>query len=184
VAELGKRLTALRGTRSQREVAKAAGLDVSTVSRIERGSLDPTFSTLTALARALTIDVRLLVYIDETGPIAPPVREPAFSAFPSVESSGGDYPNLIDARTEAVMRRMREGPSPDTVRANLKKVVPTRAEFDELDRTVAQLAHLLDLTLQVVGPAFAELAAAPQAGESLQRAAVALRRHDPRDDGE
>jgi transcriptional regulator with XRE-family HTH domain len=61
LVSLGRKIAELRGDRSQRDLARASGLDVSTVSRIERGVLDPTFTTLAALARGLGIDAARLL---------------------------------------------------------------------------------------------------------------------------
>jgi len=50
----GTKVRNLRGPRSQRSVAIAAGLTEATLSRIERGRLrNPSLSTVEALARAL-----------------------------------------------------------------------------------------------------------------------------------
>lgn len=55
----GKRVAALRNAAGLTQVALAmrAGLDPSLVSRIERGSANPTLSTVEALAQALGVTV-------------------------------------------------------------------------------------------------------------------------------
>lgn len=55
----GKRLAALRKKRkmTQRDVALKAGVDLATVSRLERGMGDTTVSTIVATARALGVRV-------------------------------------------------------------------------------------------------------------------------------
>lgn len=50
---IGERLATLRGRKSQREIAKKSNVDVSTLSRIERGKIDPNLSTLERIAGAL-----------------------------------------------------------------------------------------------------------------------------------
>ena len=50
LAEIGRRLRELRGSRDQREVAAAAGLNRETVGRAERGA-NPTLLTLIRLLR-------------------------------------------------------------------------------------------------------------------------------------
>lgn len=55
---LGQRIAHLRGRRSQKDVAAAAGIDAATLNRIERGSSkNPTEATLEAIAGALGVDV-------------------------------------------------------------------------------------------------------------------------------
>lgn len=51
----GERLRALREKKglTQEQLARAAGVRQSIVSKIERGVIDPRFSTMQALARAL-----------------------------------------------------------------------------------------------------------------------------------
>jgi transcriptional regulator with XRE-family HTH domain len=61
---LGLRLQALRGARSQREVAEQSGLDISTISRLERGKIDPSYRTLDKLRRSLSATWDALVTED------------------------------------------------------------------------------------------------------------------------
>ncbi len=64
LAPIAKRLKALRemAGMSQQSLAVSAGLSVSLVSQIERGSrVDPRMSTLTALATALGVTLDELV---------------------------------------------------------------------------------------------------------------------------
>jgi transcriptional regulator with XRE-family HTH domain len=58
---LGARIASCRGTRSQRDLAVETGLDVSTISRIERGITDPTYGTLGKIRRALNVPWDALV---------------------------------------------------------------------------------------------------------------------------
>ena len=53
--KIGRRIATLRGSLTQREVARRSGLDPGTISRIERGEIDPTYSTLAAIASALNV---------------------------------------------------------------------------------------------------------------------------------
>lgn len=50
---VGERIRIARGKLSQKEVALRAGLDTGSISRIERGAIDPTISTLQSIAGAL-----------------------------------------------------------------------------------------------------------------------------------
>lgn len=54
----GERLKALRESAgmSQETLARAAGVSTSTVSKMEQRSIDPSWSTVQALARALGVD--------------------------------------------------------------------------------------------------------------------------------
>lgn len=56
--DLGRAVRRARKARAltQLDLAERAGLDVSTVARIERGKLDPSASTLFALADALQVE--------------------------------------------------------------------------------------------------------------------------------
>jgi len=58
---LGARIATCRGTRSQRDLALETGLDVSTISRIERGITDPTYGTLGKIRKALNVPWDALV---------------------------------------------------------------------------------------------------------------------------
>jgi len=50
---LGARIASCRGARSQKQLAAETGLDVSTISRIERGVTDPTYGTLGKIRKHL-----------------------------------------------------------------------------------------------------------------------------------
>jgi transcriptional regulator with XRE-family HTH domain len=58
---LGARIASCRGTRSQKDLALETGLDVSTISRIERGITDPTYGTLGKIRKALNVPWDALV---------------------------------------------------------------------------------------------------------------------------
>ena len=45
---------------TQKQLAALSGIDQAEISRIERGQSNPTTATLGALARALSVDVRLV----------------------------------------------------------------------------------------------------------------------------
>ena len=49
---------------SQEELAFSAGLDVSTIGRIERGEMSPTLETLAILSEALDVDVVSLLHAE------------------------------------------------------------------------------------------------------------------------
>lgn len=59
----GRNLKAARAERavSQREVAAKADMSTSRYSRLERGEVEPTFTTIVSLADALDIDPGTLV---------------------------------------------------------------------------------------------------------------------------
>jgi XRE family transcriptional regulator, regulator of sulfur utilization len=69
---LSQQVMELRRTRglSQAEVAARAGLDQSEISRLERGSGNPTRSTLEKVARALHAHLSLIPDADHGGPPA------------------------------------------------------------------------------------------------------------------
>lgn len=54
---LGKRIVALRGEMSQRELCRRTGLDQSYVSLVEAGKKEPAVTTLWRLAKGLGISV-------------------------------------------------------------------------------------------------------------------------------
>jgi transcriptional regulator with XRE-family HTH domain len=60
IMTFGERLKALReaADMSQEALARAAGVSTSTVSKMEQRSIDPSWSTVQALARALGVDCR------------------------------------------------------------------------------------------------------------------------------
>jgi transcriptional regulator with XRE-family HTH domain len=58
---LGARIAYGRGGRSQKDLALETGLDVSTISRIERGITDPTYGTLSKIRKALNVPWDALV---------------------------------------------------------------------------------------------------------------------------
>jgi transcriptional regulator with XRE-family HTH domain len=62
VVKIGKRLRELRheALLSQAELGEAAGVSADQVSRIERNVVDPHFSTIRKLAKALGVDPREL----------------------------------------------------------------------------------------------------------------------------
>ena len=61
--ELGVRIREMRERKSwlQRDLAKAAGLPVRTIGRIERGEVDVRFSTISRIARALGVPLKDLL---------------------------------------------------------------------------------------------------------------------------
>ena len=62
VVKIGQRLRALREEHlmTQAELGEAAGVSRDQVSRIERDEVDPRFSTIRKLAKALDVDPREL----------------------------------------------------------------------------------------------------------------------------
>ncbi len=58
---LARQFAALRRDRklTQKQLAELSGIDQAEISRIERGQSNPTTSTLSALAKALSADIRL-----------------------------------------------------------------------------------------------------------------------------
>jgi DNA-binding XRE family transcriptional regulator len=45
---------------TQKQLAELSGIDQPEISRVERGQSNPTTATLSALARALAVDIRLV----------------------------------------------------------------------------------------------------------------------------
>jgi XRE family transcriptional regulator, regulator of sulfur utilization len=62
VVKIGRNLRRLRENRllTQEELGEAAGVSRDQVSRIERDEVDPRFSTIRKLAKALDVDAREL----------------------------------------------------------------------------------------------------------------------------
>lgn len=73
---LGQKLLERRTAKgmTQQELAVAAGLHAITVSRIERGAVQPDLSTVEALARALGATVAELLGDPEVDPEVEPVE--------------------------------------------------------------------------------------------------------------
>jgi XRE family transcriptional regulator, regulator of sulfur utilization len=63
IVKIGRKLRALRerSLLTQAELAEVAGLSRDQVSRIERNEVDPRFSTIRKLARALGVDPQELI---------------------------------------------------------------------------------------------------------------------------
>ena len=59
---LARQLAARRRERhlTQKQLAELSGIDQAEISRIERGQANPTTATLSALTRALAVDVQLI----------------------------------------------------------------------------------------------------------------------------
>ena len=74
LARLGRRVAALRGDVSQREFASRAELDPGTVSRVERGAMDPSISTLAKVASALGVTLEDIIR-DSDPPVDPRTME-------------------------------------------------------------------------------------------------------------
>jgi transcriptional regulator with XRE-family HTH domain len=94
----GERLRRLRDAAgfSQEGLARAAGLSTSTVAKIEQRGIDPSWTTVQALARALGVEVSAFASPPAAGPATPaaealdsppPQRKPARRKPP--ESRGG-----------------------------------------------------------------------------------------------
>jgi transcriptional regulator with XRE-family HTH domain len=84
LAPIGQRLKALRENAgmSQQSLATSAGLSVSLVSQIERGSrVDPRMSTITALAAALDVTLDELVGRGGSAPLCEKTRTPQGRQF-------------------------------------------------------------------------------------------------------
>jgi len=64
---LGKKIKALRNDKkiSQEELAFSADIDVTFVSRIERGTGNPSYLTLIKIASALQVNVKCLIDVQE-----------------------------------------------------------------------------------------------------------------------
>jgi transcriptional regulator with XRE-family HTH domain len=62
---VGTTIKLLRGERPQEDVAHAAGISTSTLSRLERGLHQPSLPTLRKLAAALDVSLAELIDADE-----------------------------------------------------------------------------------------------------------------------
>jgi transcriptional regulator with XRE-family HTH domain len=62
---VGTTIKLLRGARSQEELAHAAGISTSTLSRLERGLHQPSLPTLRKIAVALGVSLADLIDADE-----------------------------------------------------------------------------------------------------------------------
>lgn len=62
---VGTTIKLLRGERPQEDVAHAAGISTSTLSRLERGLHQPSLPTLRKLAAALDVSLAELIEMDE-----------------------------------------------------------------------------------------------------------------------
>jgi len=73
----GERLKQLRKDAglSQDKLARAAGLSTSTVTKIEQQAIDPAWSTVEKLARALGVDCRSFQTEDAGQAEAPPANQ-------------------------------------------------------------------------------------------------------------
>ena len=63
---VGTTIKLLRGERPQEDVAHAAGISTSTLSRLERGLHQPSLPTLRKLAAALDVSLAELIDMDES----------------------------------------------------------------------------------------------------------------------
>ena len=63
---VGTTIKLLRGERPQEDVAHAAGISTSTLSRLERGLHQPSLPTLRKLAAALDVSLAELIDPDRT----------------------------------------------------------------------------------------------------------------------
>jgi transcriptional regulator with XRE-family HTH domain len=59
---------------TQEGLARAANLSVSGISKLEHAGMDPSWSTVQALARALGVDCKAFEEVEETQSPAPPRR--------------------------------------------------------------------------------------------------------------
>lgn len=77
---LGKRVQAARHKQGKTlaEVAEAAGVSTTTISRVERGQMALTYEKLNALAKALQLDISTLFAGPDAG--VNPEREPSLTA--------------------------------------------------------------------------------------------------------
>jgi transcriptional regulator with XRE-family HTH domain len=93
-ARFGTLLRMERGYRTQLELADLAGLNVSTIKRLEGGYRRPTAASVWAIARALRGDLRARVALDER------LRQ-------SAEASFRDYGRRPDAAREQMRLQLR-----------------------------------------------------------------------------
>ena len=101
--DIGRRLADLRGQMTQRELARRADVDPGTVSRIERGELDPTYSTLLKLAKGLGAEAAL--FFAPASSNQPVARAEMVTRLEDVEEDVGTIHQLSDLNRVA-MREM------------------------------------------------------------------------------
>jgi transcriptional regulator with XRE-family HTH domain len=65
---------------TQEGLARAAGLSVSTIAKLERGGMDPSWSTVLRLTEALAINV--LAFTESKSPPRAPATDPAAAKRP------------------------------------------------------------------------------------------------------
>lgn len=89
--QLGKRIKSLRMARamSQAELAKAANISQSTITQLEKGLKDPTFSTLRGISNALNIPISKIVAEDGIAVIN--LKELSIIGFKVDDLSSEDY---------------------------------------------------------------------------------------------
>jgi len=125
---LGKRIADLRGRRSQRELAKNAGVDISTISRIERALADPSYSTLRAIAKALGMTVTALIEV----------------------LPGNAQPTRAVTLDELALARQPDSKTHDRRRSLEEQIDALREELADTNDRVARLAALPAAAPEVV----------------------------------
>jgi transcriptional regulator with XRE-family HTH domain len=91
MASFNRRLRELRGRAglTQEQVARATGLSTSAVSKLEQHDIDPSWSTVQALAKALGVEVTAFQEVG-VGFLAAPPEKPKRTRKPSGKKKGGD----------------------------------------------------------------------------------------------
>jgi transcriptional regulator with XRE-family HTH domain len=76
MAEFNERLRQLREAAGQTQegLARAADLSVSTITKLERGGMDPSWSTVLRLAEALSVSITAFLPAVDATPTPPPAK--------------------------------------------------------------------------------------------------------------
>jgi transcriptional regulator with XRE-family HTH domain len=108
--DLGKAIRRLRGDRTQRECAEAAGISASSWSLYESGERDPRPAMRRRISKGLGVDLRVLeetaweirnerIAAAETGPKA---------VVPTPEAPGDPVQHAFDEHLDGVVHHLRE----------------------------------------------------------------------------
>lgn len=136
---LGKTIKAIRGTRTQKQIAETAGIPISTLSKIEQARQIPRNETFAKIARGLGLSVAELEQR---------VVERTLGAIARASAAGDDdegpeptTPARGGAATDDA--DLAEVPRPVALRikSTLGTIDAVRSQLDSLEHDVRSLAH-------------------------------------------
>ncbi len=131
---LGRTVRALRGTKTQKEVAKAAGLPVSTLSKIEQARQIPRSETFAKIAHGLGLSA---VQLEQR------VMENTLGAIEQTEAGGAlAFPTVV-GRRRAPEVDMSGLPRSAALRlaSTLGTIASLRSHIDTLELDIVSLTH-------------------------------------------